>query len=306
MDISHITNLLSSLGKNQVTIPIVTNGFIETNVDSLYRSIIKDDIFEECDDLMKEIQKNKIGNKNKPAAKHTNTHNVEPIKEVRRVSMQQQYNSVYHNIIHIFACVHDNLVMFETSEDKIITSIKSYLTDLQTYVSNNTDFKSIMIEDRKLSKSLISQEFMKMISYGSLSLYQSIDLSLIKLLIHVSSKYLRKHIVLYNNTNDIIYCEFDYTDEAIEDVLCITKRNDNQYFYDENVSVSVFKEKYINDNKRMITIEDNYKENLKSLSVKDLRQVAQKLCIDIVDTHTNKLYTKGDLRLLIEAKLNTI
>lgn len=306
MDISHITRLLSSLGKNQVTIPIVTNEYIETNVHSLYGSTLKDDIFDNCDDFTKEIQKNKGVTRNKQVIKKTQNKYIEPYTDMVEKSREQKDNSVYSNLIHVFASIQDNMLMFETKEDKILMSINSYLRSLINYVSNNADFKNITFEDKKLSKVVILQELTKMMNFNDLSLHQNIDIESNKLLILLNSKYLMKHVVLYDSKKDMIHNEFDYTNDNIEDVLCVTKMDNNLYYFDEILKVNVYKEKYVKDNIIAIKLQDNYKENLKSLSVKDLRQIAKKLCIDIVDTHTSKLYSKGDLRLLIEAQLNSI
>lgn len=303
MDISHITKLLSSLGRNQVTIPIVSNEYIETNVHSLYNSILKNDIFDECDDLMKEVQKYKGTIKSKQLIKKpkNNIQYVEVSRDNLENTTVKKDSSMYLNLLHVFACIKDNTLTFETNEDKILMFTNSYLRDLLNYVSNNTELKSIMLDDKKLTKVLLLQELTKLINMNDFN----IDNETSKLLIALTSKYLKKHIVLYNNNKNVIYNEFDYTDDNIEDVLCITKMNGNLYYFDEIMNVNVFKSKYIKDNKDMIKLQDNYKENLKSLSVKDLRQIAKKLCIDIIDTHTSKLYSKVDLRLLIEAQLNS-
>jgi hypothetical protein len=303
MDISHITKLLSSLGRNQVTIPIVSNEYIETNVHSLYSSILKNDIFDECDDLMKEVQKHKGTIKSKQLIKKpkNNIQYVEVSKDNLENTIVKNDSSIYLNLLHVFACIQDNTLTFETNEDKILMFTNSYLRDLLNYVSNNTELKSIMLDDKKLTKVLLLQELTKLININDFN----IDNETSKLLIALTSKYLKKHIVLYDNKKNIIYNEFDYTDDNIEDVLCITKMNDNLYYFDEIINVNVFKSKYIKDNIDVIKLQDNYKENLKSLSVKDLRQIAKKLCIDIIDTHTSKLYSKVDLRLLIEAQLNS-
>jgi hypothetical protein len=306
MDISHITKLLSSLGKNQVTIPIVTNEYNETNVHSLYGSTLKDDIFNHCDDFMKEIQKHKGVNSNNQVIKKNKISYSDKIEKKTTNSIVQKDNSVYFNLIHVFACVQNNMLIFETKNEKILTAINSYLRELQNYVSNNTDFKSVMIDDKKITKVTLLQELTKILNFNDLSLHLHIDNETNKLLILLNSKYLTKHIVLYDNKGEIIYYQFDYTNDNIEDVLCITKGDNGIYYLEEILKVQVFKEKFIKNNITAIKQEENYKENLKSLSVKDLRQIAKKLCIDIVDTHTSKLYSKTELRLLIEAQLNSI
>ena len=47
----------------------------------------------------------------------------------------------------------------------------------------------------------------------------------------------------------------------------------------------------------------NLQEKLKSMCVKNLRQLAQDIGIDIVNSETEKQYTKGELKNLIETKL---
>ncbi len=315
MDISHITNLLSSLGKNQVTIPIVSNEFIETNVDSFYTSVLKNDIFEDCDDLMKGMQNNKTRIKVKQVISNDINKTRVDLKNNVNLSQSECNNKeehydkkdnlhvTYENILHLLACIQDNLLVFEKNTTK---HINIYVKDLLNFVSNNPELKSVNIGDKKFTKTAILQELMKLLNIDDASKYKSIDVDTIKLLLTISSKYLNKHIILYNGKAEIVYCEFDYTNHNIEEIVLITKSDTDNYNLNEVMKVSVFKDMYVKENINEIKQQDNYKENLKSLCVKDLRQIAQKLCIDIIDTHTSKLYSKVELRLLIEAKLNSI
>lgn len=314
MDISHITKLLSSLGANQVTIPILSNEFIETNVDTHYNSIMKNDIYESCDDLIKEIQskKNETGAQHKKVLSKSKVNSNSTFHNHSRstptsVNMENQpsekHKILYVNILQLFASIKDNLLVFEKNVQKIVNS---FLTDLLNFASNNTDLKSIVIEDKKVLKTVVLQELMKLINVDDMSFYKGVSIETMKLLTAISSKFLGKYIVVYNAKAEILYCEFDYNNEDVEDVVIITQDNNHQYSIDEIMKVSDFTKVYVKNSIDEIKQQDNYKENLKSLSVKDLRQIAKRLCIDIVDAHTSKLYSKVDLRLLIEGKLNSI
>lgn len=309
MDISHITKLLSSLGQNQVTIPIITNDFIETKVDGFYSSILKCDVFDLLDDMNKEIYKHK-GNKgrhvnlsksNKLSQNHDSTVVTKP-DTIQTSFERESPKNTYSNIIHVLACVNDNLLMFERNSEKIISFVTSYMRNLINFV-NNLNMKSLMIDDKKITKSLIVQQLSSI--SDDISCINNNDIQ--NMLISLSSKYLMKHIILMNKNMDIIFSHFDYTNNDIEDVILISVNDNNtEYLLNDVVKVDVYKEDYVKTNINDIKKQDNYKENLKSLCVKDLRNIAKKLCIDIVDTHTDKLYSKVDLRLLIEAKLNSI
>lgn len=315
MDVSHITNLLSSLGKNQVTIPITSNDFIETKVNTLYSKIFHQDVFERLDDMNTEIQKYK-GNKSKYLKINKISRNLSDISNesnedkklipknnnLGQQSEMQNEKMVYKNIIHVLACINDSILMFEKNNDKISLFINSYLRSLINFV-NEQNIKSVVIDDVKIAKTVIIHQLSNIIE--SKPFLDNIPTE--KLLIHLSSKYLLKHIVLMDNKEDIVYCEFDYTNTDIKDVVKLSKNNiDTEYYLDDVINVDVYKLDYVIKNINEIKLQDNYKENLKSLSVKDLRIIARRLCIDTVDTHTGKLYSKVELRLLIEAKINSI
>ena len=315
MDISHITKLLSSLGKNQVTIPITSNDFIETKVDILYGKMLHQDVFEELDDMNKELQKYK-GNKGKYVKNQKSfrilSNNYHEMNEDNKCvttnnNSEKQLDTqtdkmIYTNIIHILACINDNILMFEKHTDKISLFINSYLRSLINFVNEHST-KSIVIDDAKVGKTVIIQQLSDIIEGKSFHNNISIE----KLLISLSSKYLMKHIVLGDKKGKIIYSEFDYNNINIEDVVKISKNDMNtEYYLDDVIKVDVYKQDYITKNINEIKLQDNYKENLKSLSVKDLRIIAKRLCIDTVDAHINKLYSKVELRLLIEAKINSI
>lgn len=299
MDISHITNLLSSLGKNQVTIPILSNDFIETKVDNLYVSVLNNDIFDLLDDMNKELQMNK-GKQYKQ--KKPRDKECYGIVERKNSDAQHSNRMIYTNIIHLFACIHDNTLMFDKNPDKISLFTNAYLRSLINYV-NEQVIRSIIIDDRKLTKATIVQDLSNIINDINLS----DNTENFKLLISLSSKYLMKHIILVNVKGDVVYSEFDYNTNEFEDVVIIIKSDTTtECHLDDIIKTDVYKDDYVKKNINEIKLENNYKENLKSLSVKDLRIIAKKLCIDIIDAHTSKLYSKVDLRLLIEAKINSI
>jgi hypothetical protein len=300
MDISHITKLLSSLGKNQVTIPITSNDFIETKVDVLYGTIFDHDVFESLDDMSKEIQRCKG-----KSVKGISVKCTKPLCNISHDDCEsnnlktQNDKMICTSITHILACVNDNLLMFEKNGDKISLFMNSYLRSLINFV-NEQNIKSLVIDDTKLAKAVIIQELSNMIEGKPVHHTQNLVISL-------SSKYLMKHIVLMDNKGNVLYSEFDYNNNDIEDVILIIKNDNNtEYYLDDVIKVDLYKKSYVIKNINDIKLQNNYKENLKSLTVKDLRIIAKKLCIDIVDADTSKLYSKVDLRLLIEAKINSI
>lgn len=306
MDISHITNLLSSLGKNQVTIPIISNDFIETKVDVLYDTIFNYDVFESLDDMNKEIQKYK-GNKGKYVKSQkslcnlSNSNNECNENNTEKQSDTKNNKMVYTNIVHLLAGVNDNVLMFERNMDKVSSIVTSYLANLIKFVTEQ-HIQNLVVQDKKLRKSHIIQELSN--ALYNISCLNNTDT--LQLLIYVSSKYLMKHIIIYDITGNIFCSEFDYNNNDIEDVVLITKNNNTEYILVDIIKIDVFKTDYVTKNINEIKVQENYKENLKSLSVKDLRIIAKKLCIDIVDAHTGKLYSKVELRLLVEAKINSI
>jgi hypothetical protein len=309
MDISHITNLLSSLGKNQVNIPIIENDFIETKVDLLYTKLFAKNEFDTLDDITAIIkhQKSYSGNvhqmnkkvqlSNKDLTNKNSLH-----KKVESVIDHQNR----YNLIYTLACVKDNNLIFEKHHEKIIQRSITYLNDLLNFI-NNSVLKKIGIEElnnEKTSKQFIIQQLTRMLD-DKCYMKTSLTSFEYELLIKLSSKYLQKQIALYNHLRVIIYSEYDQ-DSKFDDVVVIKKAKDSELYCMEDIlKTHVFKDKFTKENIETIKSQINYQENLKSLSVKDLRQTAKNICVDIVDTHTGKLYSKGDLRLLIEAKIRT-
>jgi hypothetical protein len=306
MDISHITNLLSSLGKNQVNIPIIENDFNETKVDIFYTHLFAKNEFDTLDDISAIIKHKKpyVSKMNKkPQLSNTDlTNKISVHKKVESIIDNQNR----YNLMYTLACVKDNNLMFERSHEKIIQKSISYLNDLLNFI-NNSVLKKLGIEElnnEKTSKQFIIQQLTRMLS-DKCYMKTSLTSFEYELLIKLSSKYLQKQIVLYNHIGVIMYSEYDQ-DSKFDDVVVIKKNKDIELYSMEDIlKVHVFKDKFTKENIEVIKSQNNYQENLKSLSVKDLRQTAKNIGVDIVDTHTGKLYSKGDLRLLIEAKIRT-
>lgn len=293
MDISHITKLLSSLGKNQVTIPIVTNDFLETKADAYYKSILLGDIYENLDEMfVRNTSQYKLSNmvtpnKGKQQCEKNNT------------ETQQIVNKpIVHNLIYILNCIDNPEFSFINDIEKVKQGSISFLCNLSQYISNSNEKKTV--------KNAFIKDLNSYIELINNNITITFDQEHIQSLLIFTSKYYKKYIALYGINNELINKEFEFDEDEFDEVVVIKQKDENAYYTENIVTTNEFKETFSKNNIAYIKSKDNYKENLKSACVKDLRQIAKSICIDIHDTHTGKLYSKSDLRLLIEAKLDTI
>lgn len=305
MDVSHITALLSNLGKNQVTLQINCNGFEETLVEEYYMKNVSRDIFADLDDLALVCNKSY---KSVPR-KSTVTMITKPTKINKIVKPEGQTTTKY-NLIYAMACIRDTLLTLETRQDKIFDVTKQFLTLLKDFVAQCPVRRlNIEINEEKVSKDVLLQ-FLDIAIEHCVSATIPIQFNHYEVLVKVVSRFLHKNIaILQTNANDndfdVLAKEYLETNENSAEYVTIMTMNTCNFVLGDTLSAINIDNVYKQNAIRKLKQQDGFVENLKHQCVKDLRFIAKDIGIDIVDTHTGKLYSKSDLKQLIEAQLRT-
>lgn len=126
----------------------------------------------------------------------------------------------------------------------------------------------------------------------------------IESVVRVASRVLRVNIaVIDKDNNGIVICkEYLDSNENLEEFVNINKE-DNHFELGGSIRYDEMQRQCVQRNIMRYKSQDSHGEKLKNSSVKELRNIAKDIGIDIVNTHTGKLFTKGELKLLIEAQL---
>jgi hypothetical protein len=284
MDVSHITKLLSNLGRNQVTSPIKENDFQENKVADYYSKILRKDIFNSLDDILV------ITNRYKPNRTQqqvrNNTHN-QPIK-LNKI----KNNSNSYNLVYALACIRDTMLTLEKRDSKILEVTNQFIQEMKDYVAQCTCKKLNLdtINNEKVSKSV---------------LLDNLDNQHLETIVKVASRVLSLNLAVIDINTNVVCKEHLSTNTNHEEYLLVCGIGDG-YMLGDSVQQTKINNKCIKQKISALKQQDNFEENLKNLSVKDLRNIAKDIGIDTVDTHTGKLYAKSDLKQLIEAQLKTI
>lgn len=319
MDVSHITNLLSSLGKNQVTLPIFENDFQETKVESYYMKNVSKDIFADLDDIVLMSQRY---HKNLPlkTSKKVRVFGVSETSASASVTPSTQSNASVppsckpsikaptYNVVYALACIRDNMLTLENKQDKIRDHTNQFSTTLREYVAQCTVRKlNIEINDEKVSKDIL-KEYLDMALESNIN-GMPMHHNQYDIIVRVASRYLQKNIAIIMQKNDVLVKEYLESNDNIAEYITIQMTStDNQVSFTlgDNVSASTINNAYHQAAMRKLKLKDDFQENLKHQSVKDLRCIAKDIGIDTVDANTGKLYSKADLKHLIEAQLKTV
>lgn len=309
MDISHITHLLSNLGKNQVTLPIKDNSFQETLVDDHYKAkLMAHDPFEGLDDIATMAHKYKpIHNQTKrqttavgkPRSSGSTHVGIHP-QQVQKPLITQVAS---HNLVYALASLKDTMLTLQKNQDKINDVSNKFLTELRDYVSQCTS-KKLGIET--INRVKVSKA--NLLDYLKVHIEtDSVELALTKeqreTIVRIASQVVRKNIVVYDEQDGVLCKEYIPTNDNVEEYIIIKRQGNTNFVIGDSISQRQLEVKCENDNIRKLKEQDEYEEKLKNLSVKDLRAIANDIGVETIDTHTGKLLSKTNLKLLVEAKV---
>lgn len=313
MDLSYITHILSSLKENQVNLPIVTNGFEET-VASPYQEGMHKDPFESLDDMQSIIRNNKrhsmttqsqpqLSNQQK---KHENNsapppRNVQLQCEQQKVSQASQastsatpisnINKGVKSLLAALVCVRDPTLTLcnpATRHSKVIELLDMVVRYIAGTPSKNLNITSQTV--KKFTKGQL-QEFVTGLKDGKVIIQDARSV-----IIELVARTLGHNVLIL--IKDIVHYVYNVHEHDTDNMTIVLTYDDslNEYEFDAVKAMT-----RITANQTQGAAE----ENLKLMSVKDLRQKAQEISISTVDPSTNKLYTKTELRRLVENKLKT-
>jgi hypothetical protein len=311
MDVSHITDLLSNLGKNQVTLQINDNDFQETRVEAYYAKNVSKDIFAGLDDIA--MMCNRAPTKTsrqKVSVEVVNTKPIKPTKTTKVTQPTSRITTPTYNLVYALACIRDTMLTLETNQDKILDITRQFSNTLKDYVAQCTAKKlNIEINDEKVSKDVLRQ-YLDM-ALESNANQMPMHHNQYDIIIKVSSRYLQKNIVVLqsnNLTNDVLAKEYLESNSNTTEYITIQRTmNDNKanFTLGDDTPCTTIDNICIQNAIMKLKQQEGFQENLKQQSVKDLRFIAKDIGIETVDTHTGKLYSKSDLKQLIEAQLRT-
>lgn len=317
MDVSHITNLLSSLGKNQVTLPIQENEFQETKVEAYYTKHVSKDIFADLDDIVLMSQRYHKNIPTKPSMKVRAPVVSEASPSIK--ATQQKSTVVAHckppqriqvptyNLVYALACIQDNMLTLESKQEKVLDVTNKFSTTLREYAAQCTARKlCIELNDEKVSKETVRQ-------YLDMALESNVNglpmhHNQYDMIVRIASRYLQKNIAIQQD-NDVVVKEYLDSNKNIDEYITIQMTKSGQTIsctLGDSVLATTINHAYHQAAIRRLKQQEDFQENLKHQSVKDLRCIAKDIGIDTIDAHTGKLYSKSDLKQLIEAQLRSV
>lgn len=298
MDVSHITNILSGLGKNQVTSPIKENDFQENRVAEYYSKIITNDIYKGLDDICFITNRYKPKKSQQKISIHTNKMNKTNLLEHKTNHVKS--NDDCYNLVYALACIRNTMLTLEKRQSKIVEVFNHFIQDMKNFVGQNT-CKMLHIDtinNEKVSKNMLLDTL-------DISFENELNPQQVETIMKVASRMLSLNLAIIDTTDKVVCMVYLPTNTNHDEYLVIygTKKG---YMLGDSVQKDQLNNKCIKQKLTELKQQDNFQENLKNQSVKDLRNIAKDIGIDTVDTHTGKLYTKNDLKQLIEAQLKTI
>jgi len=304
MDVSHITNILSNLGKNQVTMQINDNDFQETRVEAYYTKTVSKDLFAGLDDIAMICNRVPTKTSRQKVYEEVKMKAIKPIKLTQPIP---RITTPTYNIVYALACISDTMLTLETNQDKILDVSRQFSNALKDYVAQCTSKRlNIEINDEKVSKEVLRQYLDIALECNANQM--PLQHNQYDVIIKVSSRYIQKNIVVLqsnNQTIEVLAKEYLDSNSNTAEYITIQKTMNNFTLGDDTQCTTIDKI-CIQNAIRKLKQQEGFQENLKHQSVKDLRFIAKDIGIETVDTHTGKLYSKGDLKQLIEAQLRTL
>jgi hypothetical protein len=295
----NIETILQSLKDNRVSINIIENEYCETNGEK-YRSdkFGKNDMFIGMDDLMTEYKHMK----SRTSLKYQQNQKKQYKNQTHSFQEKMPSLSSLSKLIYSLACLYQN------DECKFILQCKKDITKKE-YESIVQPFKNIVLEKiaclsnkYKISKKKLQNLYVEYCSDDSINnvdiFKEDIQEDIYNMLSFIG-EIVQYNLILNNDNNKEIYIkvcnDFPVAKLSILHNNCIP-------YLKEVVPI----QKVENDYVLQYNSDEIFLENLKTNSVKDLRQIAINIGIDLFSNNTTdekKLYKKVELRQLIEAKV---
>lgn len=297
MDSSRITTILTSLTKNLVSIPIVTNGFEETKAYSYTTSVSEVDEYDSLDDLVCALRN----------MKHSQTPITKSRTIIQKVEKEQKKDEVIgkpiQSLLFALMCT-DNPVLsvsVQTSSQLEKQANIFYQRIRENVV--NSPIKSFKLNPFPTMKIKPTKEQVLTVLDASMKDNSPIEEHVLETLLQVSAKVLQHNIVILFDNKRVVMNNIENVE--FKTIVVNTKLIGDTFVYNLE---DIMKMEEVKLHIMQITIsylrnDANLQENLKCTSVKNLRQLALDIGIDTVNSETEKQYNKGELKNLIENKL---
>lgn len=297
MDCSRITTILTSLTKNLVSIPIVTNGFEETKAYSYTTSVSEVDEYDSLDDLVCALRN----------MKHSQTPITKSRTIIQKVEKEQKKDEVIgkpiQSLLFALMCT-DNPVLsvsVQTSSQLEKQANIFYQRIRENVV--NSPIKSFKLNPFPTMKIKPTKEQVLTVLDASMKDNSPIEEHVLETLLQVSAKVLQHNIVILFDNKRVVMNNIENVE--FKTIVVNTKLIGDTFVYNLE---DIMKMEEVKLHIMQITIsylrnDANLQENLKCTSVKNLRQLALDIGIDTVNSETEKQYNKGELKNLIENKL---
>lgn len=298
MDSSRITSLLTSLTKNLVSIPLVTNGFEETKAYPYTTSASEVDEYEYLDDLVCALRN----------MKHSQT----PIYKSRTIETKiaqkpnkkdEVIGKPIQSLLFALMCS-DNPVLSVSvqTSSQLERQANIFYQRIREYLVNSP-IKSFKLNPFPTMTIKPTKEQVLVVLDASMKDKSPIEEHVLELILQVSVKVLQHNIVILFDNKQVVMNIIE--NEEFKTIVVNTKLIGETFVYNLE---DIMKKEDVKLHIMQITItylknDANLQEKLKSMCVKNLRQLAQDIGIDIVNSETEKQYTKGELKNLIETKL---
>ena len=295
MDATHnIETILQSLNDNRVSINIIENEYCETNGDT-YQIETLSDMFIGMDDLMTEYKhlKSKSSHKNQQHQKKQYNNQTSKCSLNSMSSM-----SSLSKLMYSLACLH------QKDEYNFVLQCKQDITKKE-YDNIVQPFKNIIIE--KIAQSKISKKKLQSlyVEYCNDDTIINIDIFKediqedISHMLGFIADVVKYNLLLNNDNNKEIYIKV-CNDLPVANLSIL--QNNCLPVLKEILPVERLESNYV----FQYNSDVQFLENLKTYTVKDLRQIAINIGIDLFsnnNTDKKTLYKKVELRQLIEAKV---
>lgn len=297
----NIEAILASLTTNRVSIPISENEYSET-IASMYQK--KKDPFADMDDMLLEFKNFKSERKNHGFTTSNRAKVVDKPKEKDSNRGFQKHNikmTLFEKLLYAIHLVKENALQEFLCCSKTQTEVDGVIQSCRNHVQgsiNCMNAQMVLENGTKLSKKKLQSIIAYMFKPEETVLVEPTNEDLVMLLSFIAN------VVESNLVFRLVEQKEIFIDVKSDYPVVIVK-------VEEVKSFPSLVEKTTRNDYRLLKERDTLKrlrqdvallQNLKSLTVKDLRQIAVDIGIQLEDSTTHKLLSKVELRQQIEAK----
>jgi hypothetical protein len=297
MEDTHIKSILSGLKNNMVTIPIVSNGYMELEGTPYknMQSVDSDNFFSLLDDMLGEFRRGKpIYQKQKQ--------NISSTPSTSNLRGEVKSLSPFMSLVFSLACVRRPSLSLKYRKNDVEEAVVDFMKFMKQAL-HDAQVKAVDLAKYKLTKKQMQQ-------YLDTCLVQAPET--VEPIIILFCKLIGFNIVIVDDAKKHVIQTFDVCLPLEQTRIGLLSTSGTSgapslvsatFQFCEVMEYEEFINKMHKVKLDEYKSESGFKENLKSLSVKDLRKIAIDIGICVDDKSTGKLFVKKDLLKLIEVQL---